>query len=302
MCKGDAPVLSSNDAPRRVAIVGGGVTGLSAAWHLMENTPDNIQVLLFEAQDRLGGHAYTIPVQNAHGKGTTTDVDIGFMVFNESNYPNMIRWFEKLGVPNESTDMSLSVSLDNGETIEWNSDGLNGLLARRSQAVDPQFYTMIRDMVRFNKEAAQLLLLPEDDPRKAITTGQYLRTHGYSQAFGMYYLLPMMAALWSASMEDVLAFPAVQLISFLCNHKMLQLFDRPQVRIQMFVLSCPLVLHWPLTECTFHLGNVPSVEDCCWSIQDIYPQSASDPGKECANLDSDSIHDQKHWQWRCSSV
>lgn len=228
MCKRDAPAVSSKGAARRVAIVGGGVTGLSAAWHLMENASSSIQVELFEAEDRLGGHAYTVPVQTADGK-RTTDVDIGFMVFNESNYPNMVRWFEKLGVPSENTDMSLSVSLDKGETVEWNSDGLNGLMARRYQAVDPQFYTMLRDMVRFNKEAAQLLLLPEDDPRKAITTGQYLRTHGYSQAFGMYYLLPMMAALWSASMEDVLAFPAVQLISFLCNHKMLQLLDRPQV-------------------------------------------------------------------------
>ena len=235
MCKGDAPavVSSSNHgaAPRRIAIVGGGVTGLSAAWHLTENT--NHQVQLFEAEDRLGGHAYTVSVPNADGT-TSTDVDIGFMVFNESNYPNMVQWFEKMGVPQENTDMSLSVSLDKGETVEWNSDGLNGLMARRSQAVDPQFYVMLRDMLRFNKEAAQLLLLPDDDPRKAITTGQYLRTHGYSQAFGMYYLLPMMAALWSASMEDVLAFPAVQLISFLCNHKMLQLLDRPQVRLFAF--------------------------------------------------------------------
>jgi cyclopropane-fatty-acyl-phospholipid synthase len=89
---------------------------------------------------------------------------------------------------------------------------------------------MIRDMAKFNKHAADILLLPEDDPRKSITTGQYLRNNGYSEAFRKYYLLPMMAALWSASMEDVLNFPAAQLISFLCNHKMLQLLDRPQVR------------------------------------------------------------------------
>ena len=89
---------------------------------------------------------------------------------------------------------------------------------------------MLSDMVKFNKEAAEILLLSEDDPRKHVTTGQYLRNNGYSEAFGMYYLLPMMAALWSASMEDVLQFPAAQLISFLCNHKMLQLLDRPQVR------------------------------------------------------------------------
>lgn len=217
MCNGDVPRSTS---PRRVAIIGGGVSGLSAAWHLHQNVP-HIQVELFEAEDRLGGHAYAFQVDNV-------DVDIGFMVFNESNYPNMTKWFDKLSVQQEDSDMSLSVSLDGGKTVEWNSDGLNGLLARRSQALEPSFYQMLRDMLRFNKEAAEILLLPEDDPRKLVTTGQYLRTHGYSEAFGKYYLLPMMAALWSASMEDVLQFPAAQLISFLCNHKMLQLLDRPR--------------------------------------------------------------------------
>lgn len=217
MCKGDTA-----GAPRRVAIVGGGVSGLSAAWHLHENAP-NVEVELFESDDRLGGHAYTIDVEGV-------DVDIGFMVFNDSNYPNMTRWFDKLAVPNENTDMSLSVSLDGGKTIEWNSDGLNGLFARRRQAFEPPFYSMVSDMIKFNKEATDILLLPEDDPRKHVTTGQYLKNHCYSEAFGKYYLLPMMAALWSASMEDVLQFPAAQLISFLCNHKMLQMLDRPQVR------------------------------------------------------------------------
>lgn len=221
MCKGDTP---GSTVPRRVAIVGGGVTGLSAAWHLHENAP-NVQVELFEAEDRLGGHAHTMNVEGV-------DVDIGFMVFNDSNYPNMTRWFDKLAVPSEHTDMSLSVSLDGGKTIEWNSDGLNGLLARRRQAFEPSFYRMVSDLVKFNKEAADILLLPEDDPRKYVTTGQYLRNHGYSEAFAKYYLLPLMAALWSASMEDVLQFPASQLISFLCNHQMLQLLDRPQVRLQ----------------------------------------------------------------------
>lgn len=247
MCKGEttqssnAP-RSSSTTPRRVAVVGGGVTGLAAAWHLANNykngnnheadNDNNIEVELFEAEDRLGGHAYTVNVgsnagMNGHTKGV--DVDIGFMVFNDSNYPNMTQWFDAMGVQTENTDMSLSVSLDGGKTVEWNSDGLNGLLARRRQAFDPKFYSMVSDMIRFHKEAVQLLLLSDDDPRKHVTTGQYLRTHGYTEAFGMYYLLPMMAALWSASMEDVLQFPAAQLVSFLCNHKMLQLLDRPQV-------------------------------------------------------------------------
>jgi cyclopropane-fatty-acyl-phospholipid synthase len=221
---------------RKVAIVGGGVSGLSAAWHLHANA-SHVQVELFEAADRLGGHAYTVSVEGV-------DVDIGFMVYNESNYPNMTRWFEKLNVPEESSDMSLSVSLDGGKTVEWNSDGLNGLFARRQQIIDPSFRKMLKDMLRFNKDAADLLLLHEDDPRKAVTTGQYLRNNGYSEAFGKYYLLPMMAALWSASMEDVLLFPAVQLISFLCNHKMLQLLDRPQVRNDDTIFS-EIFIHLP---------------------------------------------------------
>jgi len=219
MCIGDINPPPSGE--RRVAIVGGGVAGLSAAWHLHQNS-SNVTVQLFEAEDRLGGHAYTVTVDGV-------DVDIGFMVFNESNYPNMTKWFEELSVPDEDTDMSLSVSLDGGRTVEWNSDGINGLFANRKQAFKPSFYTMVQDMIRFNKEAASILVLPEDDPRKHVTTGQYLRNNNYSEAFGKYYLLPMMAALWSASMDDVLQFPATQLVSFLCNHKMLQLLNRPQV-------------------------------------------------------------------------
>jgi predicted NAD/FAD-binding protein len=280
MCKGEVPVSSNGtkvpvngDSPRRVAVIGGGVAGLSAAWHLAENCP-NVQVELFEAENRLGGHAYTVPVENADGSGKT-NVDIGFMVFNESNYPNMIRWFEQLGVPNENTDMSLSVSLDKGETVEWNSDGINGLLARRGQAMDPQFYIMLYDMHRFNKEAAELLLLAEDDPRKAVTTGQYLRAHGYSQAFGTYYLLPMMAALWSASMEDVLAFPAVQLISFLCNHKMLQLLDRPQVSFANWKNKIAFTCFFLVSHIRCLLHTV--VENRSWPVPDVYYQGSTNP-------------------------
>jgi cyclopropane-fatty-acyl-phospholipid synthase len=215
--------MPSTPKERRIAIVGGGVAGLSAAWHLKTNTDFHVE--LFEAAPKLGGHANTVNVNGV-------DVDIGFMVFNNDNYPNMCQWFAALGVEEEDSDMSLSVSLDGGKTVEWNSDGLNGAFAKRSQLLDPSFYKFITEMIRFNRDATQLLQLHEDDPRRLVTTGQYLRDHHYSQTFCTYYLLPMMAAIWSASMEDVLQFPAEKMIEFFCNHKLLQLFARPQVRIE----------------------------------------------------------------------
>ncbi|GKY96368.1 hypothetical protein MPSEU_000596400 [Mayamaea pseudoterrestris] len=227
---------SSSEKKQIVAVIGGGVAGLSAAWHLHVNCND-YQVYLYEACDRLGGHAWTVPVVDENNKAV--DVDIGFMVFNQAKYPNMVEWFQALNVTAEDSDMSLSVSLDQGESVEWSSNGLFGLLAKPTQLLQPSFYMFLLDMVRFNAQAPQLLLLPNDDPRKHATTAQYLRTHHYSQAFTQYYLLPMMAALWSASLSDVLQFPAAQLIGFLCNHRMLQLFDRPlwktvQGRSQMY--------------------------------------------------------------------
>ena len=147
---------------------------------------------------------------------------------NDSNYPNMTSWFKELGIEVEDSDMSLSVSLDGGN-VEWSSLGLAGLAANKAQILRPSFYRFLRDMLRFNNEAGKILNLPFDDPRKSVTVKQYLREEGYSEEFATHYLLPMIAATWSASMSDVLSFPASQVIAFFCNHKMLQIFDRPQV-------------------------------------------------------------------------
>jgi predicted NAD/FAD-binding protein len=227
---------SSSSPPQTIAVIGGGVSGLAAAWHLLTNTTHSVHV--FESNAKLGGHAYTTSVaverksndNNNEIEINNIDVDVGFMVFNDPNYPNMVRWFDELQIPTENSDMSLSVSLDGGRTLEWSSNGImNGLLARRQQLVEPKFYQMMWDMKRFHDQAPLLLQLSLDDPRRQVTTGQYLKRHGYSEAFSMYYLLPMMAALWSASMADVMEFPAVQLISFLANHQMLNFTNRPQV-------------------------------------------------------------------------
>jgi predicted NAD/FAD-binding protein len=227
----DSNYSSADARPRTVAIIGGGVSGLAAAWHLHTSATAapqqcECEVVVFEASDRLGGHAHTMTMPDAN----RTAVDIGFMVYNDANYPNMVQWFQSMGIQEQQSDMSLSVSLNGGKHLEWSSDGLNGLFAKRSQLLSPAFYKCLSDMMRFHAQAGALLQLTDDDPRKMVTTGQYLRDHNYSDEFCTYYLLPMMAALWSASMKDVLQFPASQLIGFLCNHKMLQLMDRPQVR------------------------------------------------------------------------
>lgn len=129
---------------RKVAVIGGGVSGLSAAWHLSQQAAATMEVTVFEAADRLGGHAYTVPVPLPNG--TTVEVDMGFMVYNETNYPNMVKWFEALNnnneevidaaddVLSENTDMSLSVSLDDGKTLEWNSMG--GLRSIHNKHID----------------------------------------------------------------------------------------------------------------------------------------------------------------------
>ena len=210
---------------KRVAIIGGGCAGLSCAWHLSQNTGGAYEVHVFEKSNTLGGHAHTLNVTLKNGE--KIPVDVGFMVFNDANYPNMTAWFEALGVESEISDMSLSVSLDRGQTVEWSSTGLSGIFANKWQMFQPGFYSFLKEMVRFNREAANILLLPKDDPNRIVTTAQYLRQNGYSDKFCSFYLLPMMAALWSASIEDVLEFPAEQLIGFMCNHRMLQIFDRP---------------------------------------------------------------------------
>jgi len=174
-----------------------------------------------------GGH-----IRGQHDKDHFVDVDVGFMVYNTGNYPNMTRWFEHLGVKGEDTDMSLSVSLDSGAK-EWSSHSLRGLLADPLNIFKGEFRSFLVDLNRFNATAGDILLMPLDDPRRRVTIGEYLRREGYSDAFASFYLLPMMAALWSSSHENVLLFPALSLIEFMCNHRMLQLFNRPVYQTPM---------------------------------------------------------------------
>lgn len=204
-------------AGQRIAVIGAGATGLAAAYHLA--TQSDLDFVVFEASDRAGGHAMTHKL-----KEDGTEVDCGFMVYNYQNYPNMTSLFRELGVKGQATDMSFSCSLRGGSN-EWSS--LN-LLATFSNIFSFSFGAMLVDMLRFNREASAVLSLPEDDPQRRMPMGEWLRLHGYSNAFRDQYLVPMGAALWSASKAQVLAAPAETSISFYANHNMLQLFGRPQ--------------------------------------------------------------------------
>jgi cyclopropane-fatty-acyl-phospholipid synthase len=126
--------------------------------------------------------------------------------------------FDHLDIQGENTDMSLSISLDAGK-VEWSSHSLTGLFATPANLLSPKFHAFLRDLLHFNSHAGKILLLPPQHPYRMVTIGEYLIREGYGEEFGRYYLIPMMAALWSASVEDVWMFPAVSLVEFMCNHR-----------------------------------------------------------------------------------
>lgn len=142
------------------------------------------------------------------------DIDTGFMVYNTLNYPNLCAFFEELGIEGESTTMGFSVSMNDGR-LEWCADSFAGLLASPSNATNPQFYLMMKDIVRFNKAANAMLQLPESDPVKRMTVREFIAHHRLSNAFRDLYFIPMTGAIWSASAEDMLNFPAATLFTFL---------------------------------------------------------------------------------------
>jgi predicted NAD/FAD-binding protein len=198
---------------RRIAIVGAGVSGLAAA-HLLHPRHD---VTVFEAEPRPGGHAHTV------GTDDGQHVDMGFIVLNDRNYPTFNRLLSRLGVPTQVSDMSMSVSTEDG-SFEYASTSLGGLLARPANAADPSFWRMIRDVRRFQRRATELLA-PDADPR--ISLGDYLERNRYSRAFIDRLLVPQASAVWSADPKQMWEFPARFLVRFFHNHGMLTLTDRP---------------------------------------------------------------------------
>ena len=205
-----------------IAVIGAGISGLGCAHQLVKR---GHRVDIFEARDRIGGHTATYDVQIGTRRFA---VDTGFIVYNDRNYPNMIKLFQELGVASKPTSMGFSVC-DEISGLEYAGNNLNTLFAQRGNLLSPSFLGMVREILRFNKIALADLengQLPQDE-----TLGEYLQRHGFSQHFSRTYLLAMTSAIWSADFEDAQDFPVAFFIRFFSNHGLLSLKDRPQWRV-----------------------------------------------------------------------
>ncbi len=203
----------------RIAIVGTGIAGNTAAYKLRREH----DITVYEASSYVGGHTNTIDV--AEGDRTIA-VDTGFIVFNDRTYPNFIELLDEVGQESQPSLMSFSVSSGDGR-LEYNGAGLNALFAQRRNILRPPFFRMIRDILRFNREAMTTLPLEEEDQ----TVGRYLLSRGYSREFMQDYLVPMAAAIWSAEPVAIHDMPLQFLVRFFHNHGLLQLKDRPVWRV-----------------------------------------------------------------------
>jgi predicted NAD/FAD-binding protein len=203
----------------KIAIVGTGIAGNTAAYKLHKEH----DITVYEASSYVGGHTNTIDV--AEGDRTIA-IDTGFIVFNDRTYPNFIELLEEIGQESQPSIMSFSVSSGDAG-LEYNGAGLNALFAQRRNILRPPFYRMIRDILRFNREAMAALPFEEEGQ----TVGEYLLKHGYSREFMNDYLVPMAAAIWSAEPLAIHDMPLRFLVRFFDNHGLLQLKDRPVWRV-----------------------------------------------------------------------
>lgn len=214
----------------KIAIIGSGVAGLSAAWLLSKYAAGVHQVTLFEKESRLGGHVNTIDVTL---DGVTHPVDTGFLVYNDWTYPNLIALFEALQIETAPSDMSFGIKImgqDQRGVMEWcGSDKLSTVFAQPSNVLRPAFWSMLKDMLRFNREAT---LLSERSGLNVLpgTLGEYLDANHYSQSFRDWYLKPMAACIWSTPTQQIDQFPLATFIAFCRNHGLVSVNHRPQWR------------------------------------------------------------------------
>jgi len=201
-----------------IAIIGAGISGLTSAYYLHKTH----NVTLYEAGSGIGGHTATVDVNH---QGRDYAIDTGFIVYNDWTYPNFIALMEELGVETQPTEMGFSVRSDS-TGLEYSGNSLNTLFAQRRNLLRPGFYKMLRDIVRFNREAVRDLDNGKCSPEA--TLGDYLAANGYCDAFIYQYLLPMGCAIWSASTQRMVDFPLLFFTRFFKNHGLLSVNDRPQ--------------------------------------------------------------------------
>lgn len=205
----------------KIAIIGSGIAGLTCAYLLARRH----DITVFEADARVGGHTHTVPVTV---DGREYAVDTGFIVFNDWTYPNFIRLLGQLGVAFKPTEMSFSVN-DPDKGLEYNGNNLNSLFAQRSNLLSPGFWGMLRDILRFNKEARRDLA--EQRITADTTLDDYLKAGAYGERFILHYIVPMGAAIWSMPMAEMLNFPLQFFVRFFENHGLLSVSNRPQWQV-----------------------------------------------------------------------
>ena len=212
---------------KRIAVIGSGISGLSAAYHL-RNQAD---VTLFEAGSYFGGHTHTVDVTLPSPRGMVTHgVDTGFLVFNERTYPGLIGLFAELQVQTSASDMSFSVQTPRASgqrAMEWSGSNLNTVFAQRSNLFSPTFLGMLRDVLRFNTLANALADRGQDHALMQ-PLGEFLETHKFGSAFRHWYLLPMLGCIWSCPTDQMLQFPVATMVRFCHNHGLIQVVNRPQ--------------------------------------------------------------------------
>ena len=202
----------------RIAVIGSGVAGIGASWALSQAH----DVSLFEANERVGGHSRTLEIDL---DGRVVPVDTGFIVFNERNYPNLVRLFAELGVETEDSDMSFAVSTEDGQ-VEYGGR-LAAMFSSPRSVVDRRIWGIVRGINRFRAEADELAAgrVPDD-----VSIVDYLRQRGYPDAFATYYLMPLASAVWSGTRNNAEDMPAKTFLEFLNNHGLITIVDRPQWR------------------------------------------------------------------------
>ncbi len=200
------PFETLGQAPRRIAVIGGGISGMAAA-HLLANSHS---VVLYEAEGRLGGHARTVIA----GKRRDQPVDTGFIVFNRVNYPHLVRLFDRLGVPTAPSSMSFGASIRGGR-LEYGLASMDSIFAQRKNALDPRFLRMLGDILHFNRNAEAVA----SDP--GMTIGQLLDRLRTGAWFRDHYITPFSGAIWSTPTRGILDFPAQALVRFFRNHALM---------------------------------------------------------------------------------